>query len=38
MATAGHYSLYAALQQTSVEGPEFADVVCVFSLFFVQFF
>ena len=26
MATVGHYSVYAALLQTTVEGPEFADV------------
>ena len=25
MATIGHYSVYAALLQTTVEGPEFAD-------------
>ena len=25
MATVGHYSVYAALLQTTVEGPEFAD-------------
>ena len=25
MATVGHYSVYAALLQTIVEGPEFAD-------------
>ena len=27
MATVGHYSVYAALLQTIVEGPEFADAL-----------